>query len=125
MDDFVLIHENKEYLEEVFLKIKNELENIYKLKVNPKKSFIVGSDEGVPFLGIYYKIKNDRVVSYLPNKRKVEIRKKIKRNAFLFLNHEKNIESLYSSRQCFYYGFSVSKKFLRNEVLNVEKEFLS
>ena len=26
MDDFVLIHENKEYLEEVFLKIKNELD---------------------------------------------------------------------------------------------------
>ena len=121
----MLIHENKEYLEEVFLKIKNELENIYKLKVNPKKSFIVGSDEGVSFLGIHYKIKNDRVVSYLPKKRKMEISKKIKRNAFLFLNHEKSIESMYSSRQCFYYGFSVSRKFLRNEVLNVEKSFLS
>ena len=121
----MLIHENKEYLEEVFLKIKNALENIYKLKVNPKKSFIVGSDEGVPFLGIHYKIKNDRVVRYLPKKRKMEISKKIKRNAFLFLNHETSIESMYSSRQCFYYGFTVSRKFLRIVFLNVEKSFLS
>ena len=55
MDDFVLIHENKEYLEKVFLKIINELENIYKLKVNPKKSFIVGF-KGVCPVGLFVKV---------------------------------------------------------------------
>ena len=61
-----------------------------------------------------YKIYNNKVgfpesslftFSWISKKRKMEISKKIKRKAFLFLNHEKSIESMYSSWQCFYYGF--------------------
>ena len=121
MDDFVLIHENKEYLKEVFFKIKEELESIYKLKINRKKIFVVGSNEGITFLGIHYKIKGNRIVQFLPNKKKKEIRKKIKKNLFEFKNNSKNIESLFSSRECFLHSYKVSRKYIRNLIYEMEK----
>ncbi len=121
MDDFVILHENKKYLEKVFFKIKEELEKIYKLKINEKKSKIVSSKEGIVFLGIHYKVKKGKVVSYLPNKKKREIRKKIKKNFFEFKNNQKNIESLFSSRECFLHSYKVSKKFIKRCIYEMEK----
>ena len=121
MDDFVILHENKQYLENIFLKIKEELESVYKLKINKKKSKIVNSREGITFLGIHYKIKKNKIVEFLPNKKKQAIKKKIKKNFFEFKNNMKNIESLFSSRECFLHSYKVSRKYIKELIYEMEK----
>ena len=116
MDDFVILHENKKYLEEIFFKIKEELESIYKLKINKKKSKIVNSREGITFLGIHYKVKNKKIVSYLPRKKKQEINKKIKKNVFLFQKHGKSIESFFGGIECYLHSYKVSKKYIQRKI---------
>ena len=37
MDDFILIHQDKEYLKEICKKIENELNDVYKLDINKKR----------------------------------------------------------------------------------------
>lgn len=70
MDDFILIHESKEYLQECYNKIESELLNIG-LTLNKKKSKIYLIRKGVPFLGfnfylsltgkVYMKIKPELI----------------------------------------------------------------
>lgn len=51
MDDYVLIHESKEYLKYSLDIFKEKLEKEYKLKINNKKTFIKNSKGGITFLG--------------------------------------------------------------------------
>ena len=74
MDDFLLIHDDKEYLKEVLKKLESELEKKYCLKLNKKKIGIYSSIEGVVFLGIHYRIKNNKLIMTLPQVRKKRIR---------------------------------------------------
>lgn len=39
MDDFILMHEDKEYLKMIKNKLEEELLNTYKLKLNRKKQY--------------------------------------------------------------------------------------
>jgi retron-type reverse transcriptase len=50
-DDFVILHENKEYLENLLPKISNFLETRLKLSLHPDKVFIQTLASGVDFLG--------------------------------------------------------------------------
>lgn len=50
MDDFIIIHENKEYLKYCLNKIKEKIEREYKLKLNPKKTRIDNIKNGIDFL---------------------------------------------------------------------------
>ena len=50
-DDFVIIHENKKYLENLLPKISNFLETRLKLSLHPDKVFIQTLASGVDFLG--------------------------------------------------------------------------
>lgn len=55
-------------------------------KINYNKSNIYNCKEGVVFLGIHYKIINNRLVSYLPSAKKRNIRKKIKQRYKAFFS---------------------------------------
>ena len=50
-DDFVILHENKKYLEDLLLKISLFLEKELKLRLHPNKVFIETVASGVDFLG--------------------------------------------------------------------------
>ena len=50
-DDFVILHENKVYLESILLKISEFLETKLKLSLHPDKVFIKTFASGVDFLG--------------------------------------------------------------------------
>ena len=78
MDDFIIIHENKEYLKYCFNKIEEKLEEDLKLKLNPKKSKIESIKNGIDFLGYIFYIKNDKVILKLRKRNKTNFKKKIK-----------------------------------------------
>ena len=50
-DDFVILSEDKKYLEDLILKINNFLKNSLKLQMHPDKVFIKTLSSGVDFLG--------------------------------------------------------------------------
>lgn len=76
MDDFILIHDQKEYLEYCLLEIKKELEKL-KLKLN-NKTAISEIHQGVNFLGYRFFLKNKKLIIKLNKKTKQKLIKKMK-----------------------------------------------
>lgn len=76
MDDGVIIHQNKEYLQYCLEEINKILER-YKLKLN-KKTKIYSCKEGFEFLGFRYIIKNNKVIIKVKNSTKKRFKRKIK-----------------------------------------------
>jgi hypothetical protein len=62
MDDFVIIHHDKDYLKQVLHDIIRGLEGRLKLKLNDKTQ-ISPLSQGVKFLGILFYIKNGRIIT--------------------------------------------------------------
>ena len=76
MDDGVIIHQNKEYLQYCLEEINKILER-YKLKLN-KKTKIYSCKEGFEFLGFRYIINNNKVIMKVKNSTKKRFKRKIK-----------------------------------------------
>ena len=75
-DDFVILSEDKKYLEGLILKINNFLKNSLKLQMHPDKVFIKTLSSGVDFLG-WINFSDHKV---LRTKTKNRMFKKIKNN---------------------------------------------
>ncbi|HLC56571.1 MAG TPA: reverse transcriptase domain-containing protein [Candidatus Nanoarchaeia archaeon] len=76
VDDFIILHENKEILQEYFAKINNYLKGLH-LKLHPDKSKIFSMYKGVEFLGfkIFYNyrlLKNRNIKQF--NKRLIKLK---------------------------------------------------
>lgn len=78
MDDFVIIHHDKEYLKHCLDIIKNKLKKEYKLKLNMKKTKIDSIKGGIDFLGFNFYI-NNKIIMKLRNNTKKKFKKKIKK----------------------------------------------
>ena len=77
MDDGILLHENKEYLEYCLKEIEKIL-NKYKLKLN-NKTKIINIKNGFEFLGFRFFIKNNKVIMKVKNQTKKRFKRKIKK----------------------------------------------
>lgn len=77
MDDFIIIHNDKKYLEYCLDKIKEFLIE-YKLKINNKKTRIENIKNGIDFLGYRFYLSNNRVVIKLRNHTKRNFKEKVK-----------------------------------------------
>lgn len=71
MDDFLIIHHDKAYLENCFKEIKERLADIG-FELNPKKSKIYPISDGIPFLGFVYRLKENGKVLMLANPEKIK-----------------------------------------------------
>lgn len=85
-DDMVLIHQDKEYLKECLINIKEELFKL-KLKVN-SKTRIYKNNENMSFIGVK---RNGKLVNYQ------KIKKKVKKNIKDYKNKKKELSSVISS----------------------------
>ncbi len=77
MDDGILLHENKEYLEYCLKEIEKIL-NKYKLKLN-NKTKIINIKNGFEFLGFRFFIKNNKVIMKVKTQTKKRFKRKIKK----------------------------------------------
>ncbi len=75
MDDFILMHPDKEYLKYCLLKIKEELSKV-KLSLNGKTQ-IVSMKHGFSFMGYRFILKGKRLHVLMNSKTKNKIRKKL------------------------------------------------
>ena len=86
MDDFIILHHDKKYLQSCLVKIINILNNKYKLEVNLKKTKVDNIKNGIDFLGYRFLIKNDKLILRLRKNTKKNFKKKIKRINTLYNN---------------------------------------
>lgn len=67
VDDFILIHNDKEYLKQLLPQIKFYLKNILGLTLHPNKIYLQQVQKGVAFTGVYIKLNriyvNHRIVN--------------------------------------------------------------
>ena len=78
MDDFVILHNDKKYLEKCLDLIKIKLKEDYKLEFNMKKTKINSMKNGIDFLGYRFYIKNNKVILKLRNRTKKRFKRKVK-----------------------------------------------
>ena len=106
MDDFILFHHDKKYLEECLIKIKEELKSL-ELSLN-RKTQIYDLDKGLNFLGYKFVLKNKKLLILLNNQTKKKIKKKLRR---LKKHHAPNYEAVKTSYQG-YFQVANTKHFL-------------
>ena len=116
MDDFLLIHEDTEYLQECLEKIKFLLKEFH-MELNMKKTGIFSLTEGVKFLGFYYKLTDTgKVIITMDPKKVKHERKKLRRMAGLVkkgLKTRKSVDGHYESWKV-HASFGNSFKMLQN-----------
>lgn len=79
MDDFILIHEDKEYLEKCREEIAKQLEPMG-FELHPKKTRIYPITEGIKFLGFIYRLTDTgKVVRMVLPKNVKDYRRKLRR----------------------------------------------
>lgn len=86
MDDFILLHNSKEYLKYCLSCIANKLKDDYKLEINKKKTRIDSIKNGIDFLGYRFYIKNNNIIMKLKNNTKKKFKKKTKNLNLLYNN---------------------------------------
>ena len=85
MDDFIIIHEDKKYLEYCLEEIKKFLLQ-YKLEINYNKTKIESINSGIDFLGYRFYINNNKIIIKIRNRIKNIFKRKVKK-----LNYKNNI----------------------------------
>lgn len=89
MDDFVILHKDKDYLQRCLIIIENELLK-YKLELHKKKTKIEPIKNGIDFLGYGFYIKNNKIIIKVRDRNINNFRKKVSN---LKLLREKNVIS--------------------------------
>lgn len=102
MDDFILVHNNKEYLEECKIKIINKLAEL-EFEVNPKKTKIFPLKRGINFLGFTFRFTDTGKVLMLilsenVKRERLKLRRLVNKSKKGFLPKEKVDESYASWR---------------------------
>lgn len=118
MDDFIILHEDKDYLNLCLKQIRKYLFDNLKLELNEKKTRIDSMKNGIDFLGYRFVIKNNKVIMKLRNRVKKNFKKKVKCLKELILNNYirkkefKNFLSsynglmMYGDCNCLYYRYT-------------------
>ena len=100
MDDFIILQEDKDYLNLCLKQIRKYLFDNLKLELNEKKTRIDSMKNGIDFLGYRFIIKNNKVIMKLRNRVKKNFKKKVKFLNELILNNyisKKEFKNLLSS----------------------------
>jgi len=123
VDDFVIIHQNKEYLKSIIPVLREYLQNEISLELHSKKIYLQHFSKGVSFLGAV--LKPYRI--YIRNQTKGNFYKKIEYwNNFLAENQHKlsreNLERFLASMNSYlgimeqYSAYKLRKKMLRQNL---------
>lgn len=105
MDDFILIHHDKEYLKDILKNIENELNKVYKLNINSKKTKITNNIEGFNFCGYRFRVINKKTVINVSSSTRKRVKKRIKEVSYLYRNNKISFNTAFSSINTYYYGF--------------------
>ena len=106
MDDFILIHHDKEYLKKCLNLINKKLSSL-KLSLN-KKTQIYNLKSGVNFLGYKFILKNKKLIILLNNQTRKKIKRKLKKARKNDINFYKKSLASYNG----YFKISTTNNFV-------------
>lgn len=104
MDDFILIHPDKEVLKNAYDYIKNTLEVKYKLKLNNKKTKITNCKEGFSFLGYTFKVINKKTIIKIKRDSYEKIKRNVKKTKYLYKNKKITYNQAFCSIMCYQFN---------------------
>ncbi len=120
MDDFILIHNDYDYLKSCKKVIEEKLCNEYKLKLNTKKCKIYKISDGFEFLGYKFKVINNKTICNISKKTLKVVRKRIRstRYKYCFSEFNKTYCIINTYYNCFKYGNNIKLKRYINGLFN-------
>lgn len=118
MDDFVLIHQDKEILKDAYKKIENILIKKYKLKLNSKKTKIVSAKEGFSFLGYTYKVINKKTIVKLKKDAYEKTKKRIKEVCYMYEKGFIDFNCAFCSVMSYWYNRKYGSQMKVRRVIN-------
>jgi len=98
MDDGIIIHKNKEVLQELYEGMRDVCNNLG-LTFNEKKTKIVKATKGFSFLKIKYRVVGSRLVKTLARSGIVRMRRKLKKFKIKVDNGVMKLDDVYNSMQ--------------------------
>lgn len=110
MDDYILMHPSKKYLQECLKEIEYILEKEYKLKLNKKKTMVTTSKEGFVFLGYRYKVINNKTIVSLRSDTIRKVRRNLRKYKKQFLNGRITFKQRFSSVNNYKYTFKYNRE---------------
>lgn len=117
MDDYVLLHYDKNYLKKCLVEIESILKK-YKLEINKNKTYILNSKEGIPFLGYNIKVKNNKTIITMSRKAINNIKKGVKRNKYLYSKGYINESTYFTSMMNYKRAYSFANNKKNNDIIN-------
>ena len=118
-DDFIIVHENRQYLESLISTIKNFLKDKLKLNLHPDKIVLRKLSQGVDYLG-YVLLQHYNV---LRTKTKNRIFKKLKRRVDEYINGKISKATLDNSLESYLGVFSHADAYELSEELKNQLRF--
>lgn len=115
MDDYVLIHKDKEYLKECLNIIEYKLNNEYELLINKKKSKIYSIEDGFDYLEYKFKVINGKTIVRESPKTISNVVKRVKYNVRKYNN---NLKFYYNSINNYHYSFKYSNSLRVKRMIN-------
>ena len=117
MDDFIVMHEDKNYLKYCLDIITKKLENEFILKINQKKTHITNAKNGFVFLGYRFVLKGKRTICILRHETYQKLKKNVKKKNFYFKKRWITFEQYFSSINNYLYSYKYgSKKKIQNYI---------
>lgn len=118
MDDYIIIHQDKEYLKKCLKIIEEKLNNEYKLELNKNKTNITKCNIGVNFLGYNFKVIDNKTIVTLSSSTRKNIKDGLKKNKWLYKNKLISFESYFSSIENYKYGYNFVDKIITKDIID-------
>lgn len=119
MDDYLLFHPSKEYLEGCMRRIIKFLDT-YELAINKKKTNIYSLRKGVSFLGYKFIIlKNKKLLIKLANNTKKNIKYNFKKSLYVYNHNHRDYMPLFNTLQNYKYSFKYVNSLKIDEIIKV------
>jgi len=121
MDDGIILHKDKKYLQECLKEITKIIEK-YKLKLNDK-TMIVNAKQGFEFLGFKYNIKNNKVIMKVKNQTKKRFKRKMKKLSKLYNEKRITYNDFFQVKSSYlgHLSYGNTKKLVRVNLNRIEK----
>lgn len=118
MDDYILIHHDKKYLEFVKNEIIKILNDDYFLKVNDRKTYIKSCKEGINFLGYRFKVENKKTIIKISKDSEIKIKKNIKKIRYLYDNGKMDFNHAFTSINVIKSSFKYANSIKIESIIN-------
>lgn len=117
MDDYIILHQNREYLKSCLKIIEEKLQTEYKLNLNKNKTIIRNIKCGIDFLGYTFKVINKKTIIKLTKDVKKKMIKNLKK---LKYENEKDLiefEELFSVIMNYQNSYKYASKIKINKIV--------